>query len=110
MGHYAMLFNYTEKSAAALAANPQDRAAEAANLFEAVGGKLHQYYFAIGEYDGLVIAEVPDTVSYAALALAVAGTGSITNLRGVPLLSMDDAMQAMRKAGELAQSYRPPAG
>ena len=107
MGHYAMLFNYTEKSAAALAANPQDRAADG---FEQIGGKLHHYYFAIGEYDGLVIAEVPDTVSYAALALAVAGTGSITNLRGVPLLTMDDAMQAMRKAGDLTQSYRPPAG
>lgn len=110
MGHYAMLFNYTEKSAAALVANPQDRAAEAANLFESVGGKLHQYFFAIGEYDGLVIAEVPDTVSYAALALTVASTGSITNVRGLPLLTMDDAMQAMRKAGDLTQSYRPPAG
>jgi uncharacterized protein with GYD domain len=41
---------------------------------ESVGGKLDGFYFAFGEADAYVIAELPDNESAAAVALAVNGS------------------------------------
>ena len=35
----------------AMTARPQDRSGPVGKLLEAVGGKLHHYFFAFGEYD-----------------------------------------------------------
>jgi len=55
-------------------------------------------YFAFGEKDAILITEMPDNVSAAAIALAFAGGGSLRSVQTTPLMTTAEAMDAMRKA------------
>ena len=50
--------------------------------------------------------EMPDNVSAAALSIAVAAGGAVNNIKTVPLMSMDEGLEAIKKAGPAG--YRPP--
>ncbi len=108
MAHYLVQASYSREGISQLLANPQDRAAAVRPVVEGMGGKVESFYFAFGEYDAVVIAELPDNVSAAALAMAVGGSAGISSYKTTPLLTMDEAMQAMRKAS--GTGYRSPAG
>ncbi len=108
MAHYLIQVSYSKEGIGALLANPQDRAAAVRPVVEGMGGKLESFYFAFGDYDAVVIAELPDNVSAAALAMAVGGSAGISSYKTTALLTMDEAMQAMRKAS--GTGYRSPAG
>ncbi len=71
MAHYLYQAAFTSDAWATLAKNPQDRTEAVRTLIEGVGGKLISYHFAFGEYDIVVMAELPDNVSAAAGAIAV---------------------------------------
>ena len=51
--------------------NPEDRRGAATQYVEAVGGTLHGFWYAFGEHDAYALYEAPDTVSIAAMALAI---------------------------------------
>ncbi len=108
MAHYLVQASYSKEGISQLLANPQDRAAAVRPVVEGMGGKVESFYFAFGEYDAVVIAELPDNVSAAALAMAVGSTAGISSYKTTPLLTMDEAIQAMRKAS--GTGYRSPAG
>ena len=57
---------------------PQDRTGPAKTLIEGFGGKLHHYYFAFGDYDGIGIVEFPDNTSAAACSMKAAATGAFS--------------------------------
>jgi uncharacterized protein with GYD domain len=63
-------------------------------------------YYAFGEHDVVLIAEFPDNVSAAAIALTVAAGGAAKEFKTTVLLSVDEVLEAMRRAGRAA--YRPP--
>jgi uncharacterized protein with GYD domain len=88
--------------------NPQDRSGMVRSLIEGNGGKLLGAWMAFGENDIVVIAELPDDESMAAVAMAVSSTGAIVNGKSTQLLSMDQAVAAMTKAQAVAQAYSPP--
>jgi uncharacterized protein with GYD domain len=71
----------------------------------AAGGRLESMYFAFGGIDAFVIADLPDNVAAAALALAVnqAGGASTTT---VVLMTPAEVDAAAKKS----VSYRPPGG
>jgi len=52
------------------------------------------------------IAEMPDNISAAALSMAVSAGGGVANLQTTPLISVEDAVAAMKKAAEI--TYAPP--
>ena len=108
MAHYLIQASYSKEGISQLLANPQDRAAAVRPVVEGMGGKIESFYFAFGEYDAIVVAELPDNVSAAALAMAVGGSAGISSYKTIPLLTMAEAMEAMRKAS--STGYRPPAG
>ncbi len=108
MAHYLIQVSYSKEGIGALLANPQDHAAAVRPVVEGMGGKIESFYFAFGEYDAIVVVELPDNVSAAALARAVGGTAGISSYKTTPLLTMDEAMAAMRKAS--GTGYRSPSG
>ncbi len=108
MAHYLVQASYSKEGIAQLLANPQDRAAAVRPVVEGMGGKIESFYFAFGEYDAIVVAELPDNVSAAALAMAVGGSPGISSYKTTPLLTMEEAIAAMRKAS--GTGYRSPAG
>ena len=106
MALYMFEAAFTSDAWATLAKNPQDRTEAVRTLLQGIGGKLISYYFAFGDYDVVVLAELPDNGAAAATAIAVAAGGAIRAVKTTPLLSAQEGVEAMRKAGEV--NYRPP--
>ena len=106
MPFYLIQASYSSQATAAMIKSPQDRAAAVRPVIERMGGKLHGLWFAFGEYDAVVITEMPDNASAAAVAMAVGSSGGISAYRTTPLLTTAEAMEAMKKAG--AVGYQPP--
>lgn len=100
MPRYLQQITYTQEAWQALLKNPQDRIAAVRPAVEKLGGKIETAYFAFGDHDIIVIAELPDNVSAAALAMAFAGGGACRNVKTTPLLSVAEAVEAMKKAGQ----------
>ena len=48
----------------------------ATHAVESVGGKIEAFYFCFGDQDAIIIAELPDAASAAAVSLAVTSTGA----------------------------------
>jgi uncharacterized protein with GYD domain len=103
---YLGRFSYTTDAIRGLVENPQDRAQAAAELCDSLGAKLIGLWYALGEFDGVFLAEAPDNATAAALAMAVGQSGSFAKFETTVLMDMAEAQEAMRKAG--AATYRPP--
>ena len=61
-----------------------------------VGGSLEAFYWAFGDTDFYVIADVPDTATAAALGLTVSGAGAVRTSMTV-LLTAEEIDQAKGK-------------
>jgi uncharacterized protein with GYD domain len=79
------------------------RKAAIAQATEKLGGKLEAMYFCLGEYDVVLIADLPDHVSAAALSSAACGSGAARTKTTV-LLSVEEADSALAKP----VAYTPP--
>jgi len=101
MALYMTQFSYTAEAWAALAKNPEDRTIPLRAVFEKFGGRLIGMYYCFGEYDGVIIGEVPDNITEAACVLAAAAPGHLRAIKTTVLFSVSDAMQAMKKAGTI---------
>ena len=108
MPHYLIQARYTAEAMQRLIGNPTDRGEAIAKLLEAGGGKLHAFYYSSGDYDIVFIAEVPDHVSGAAAAMTALAGGAISHQRTTLLLTREEGVEAMRKAGGFSASYTRP--
>ena len=106
MPFYLTRFSYTPETWARMMQNPEDRREAARKYIESVGGKLHGFWFAFGEYDAYNLWEAPDNVSMSAVAIAITGGGALSKLETTPLLTVEETLEALSKASEIA--YRPP--
>ena len=106
MAMYLTRFNYTPATWARLIENPEDRRDAARTYIEQVGGKLHGFWYAFGERDGVTLWEAPDNEAMAAVALAISGGGALSSFETTVLLSVDETMDALRKAERI--KYRVP--
>ena len=70
-----------------------------------MGGSIASFDFAFGETDVYVIAEMPDEITAAAVATAVAASGA-ASIETVVLLSAADIDTAIARHAP----YRPPGG
>ncbi len=105
MPHYLQQVAYSREGWEALVANPQDRIEAVRPAIEKLGGRIVQAWFSFGDYDIVVIADLPDNVSAAAIAMAFAAGGACKSVQTTPLISPAEAVQALKKAGECG--YRP---
>src|ERR1019366_5307475 len=69
MAYYLIQAAYTSEAAAKLVRRPQDRLGSLRPMFKKMGGSLEGAWFAFGDYDVVLIAEMPNNVSSAAIAL-----------------------------------------
>ena len=103
---YLSRFSYTPETWANLIDRQEDRRQAAQSYIESVGGKLHGFWYAFGTHDGYNLWEAPDNVSMAAVALAIGGGGALRSIETTVLLTVDETMDALRKAGQV--KYRAP--
>jgi len=108
MAKYVTLFSYTSEAWARMIQNPGDRTATVRRLAESLGGSVECLYWMLGGYDGLVILDLPDSSSVAALSVTVGSTGAFKNLQTHELLTQEQLVQALSRSKDAAQSYQPP--
>ena len=106
MTMYLTRFSYTPETWARMIQKPEDRRDAAKAYIQSVGGKLHGFWYAFGEHDGLTLWEAPDNVSMAAVALALGAGGAIRSMDTTVLVTVEETMAALGKAASVR--YRPP--
>lgn len=103
---YLTRFSYTPETWARLMKNPEDRRVAASKYIESVGGKLHGFWYAFGEYDGYCLWEAPDNVSMAAVGLAISAGGALSKFETTALLTVEETLEALRRSQKVG--YRQP--
>lgn len=104
MPKYLFQASYTlEGVSGLLEVGGTNRARAVERLVSSVGGSLEAFYYAFGEDDAYVIAELPSDAAAAALSLRVSAAGAATVKTTVLLdpATMDDAVKK-------SVSYTPP--
>ena len=108
MATYMFQFSYAVDAVKGMIAKPRSRREVAEKVIAAAGGRLLDMYFCFGDYDGVVIAEFPSNVDAAAASLATSSSGAFASAKTTVLITMDEAVQAMEKAGAASAAYTPP--
>jgi uncharacterized protein with GYD domain len=72
-------------------------------LLQSVGGRLESIYYAFGHEDVYLIADIPDNVAAAAVALTVNASGAAT-VKTTILMTPEEVDQAAKKS----VTYRAP--
>lgn len=107
MALYMVHFAYTAEGWETLVKNPQDRSVAIRELAEKLGGKLVNLYYCFGDYDGVVLLELPDDTAAIVARLAALSRGFLKVSTMTKLFTVEETMEAMRKAGRLA--FQAPA-
>ena len=102
MAFYMVQGAYTAEAIATMAKNPQDRSVPVRELAQKLGGRLISLYFCFGEYDIVVLGELPDDSTATAVALAAVSAGHLKAYKTTKLFTVEETVEAMRKAGSLA--------
>ncbi|MGE5327204.1 MAG: GYD domain-containing protein [Deltaproteobacteria bacterium] len=79
------------------------RKAAVAAAIKSVGGKLECMYYSFGDYDVVLVAELPDAASAASMAFSVSSTG-LAHTKTTPLLTIEETDTALGKS----VSYKAP--
>ena len=99
---------YSSDSWAAQVKNPQNRVETVGRqLCEAGGGKFVGGWLSFGDYDLVLIADVPNNESMAAIALAIAAGGAVKSAKTTVLMTGAEAVAGMKKADAVAKVYKP---
>jgi uncharacterized protein with GYD domain len=106
MALYMVQGAYTAEALATMVKNPQDRSIPVRELMQKLGGRMIGFYFCYGEYDIVTIGELPDDSAATAVALAALSQGYLKAYKTTRLLTVEETMEAMRKAGGLG--FRGP--
>lgn len=105
---YMYQLAYTPASLAAQVKSPANRIDTVARpAAEAAGGKLVGGWYCFGDYDLMLIFDLPDAESMAGVAIAVGAGGAVRTAKTTPLLSGEQGVAGFRKASQVAGIYRP---
>ncbi|MEP7182415.1 MAG: GYD domain-containing protein [Betaproteobacteria bacterium] len=106
MPKYLFEANYTAEGAKAIIREGGTaRRTAVEKALAGLGGRLESFHFAFGGVDAYVIADLPDNVTAAAVALAVSQSG-VASTKTVVLLTCEETDAATKKS----VAYRPPGG
>ena len=76
LARYAFFFSYASGAWARIINSPGDRAVAVRQLAGSAGGSVESGYWMLGTHYAVLIADVPDSASAAALSIAVTSTGA----------------------------------
>ena len=104
MAKYMLKANYTvEGTKGLMKEGGSSRRAAVQKTIEGLGGRMECFYYTMGEADAIVILDVPDVATVAALSLAVNATGG-AHVSTTVLLTPEQIDEAAKKS----VSYRAP--
>ena len=101
---YMFRVTYTAEGAKGLIQDGgSKRRAVAQKVAESVGGKVESCYFAFGDTDAFIVADLPDAASAAAIALTVSASGG-ASVKTTVLMTPEEVDAAAKKS----PLYTPP--
>ena len=106
MAMYLTRFSYTPETWARLASHPEDRRVAARTYIESVGGQLHGFWHAFGEFDGYTLWEAPTNAAMAAVSFAITGGGALSKFETTVLISVEETLEALGRVEKIR--YNPP--
>jgi len=106
MPHYLLQASYSAEAISGLIKSPEDRSGVIRQLVEGLGGKVESFYQCFGDFDAVLILELPDSVSMAAMSMVAGASGAVSNIKTTVLIPLSEGVEAARKAAGI--SYRPP--
>jgi len=83
-------------------AKPEDRHAAISRICEQAGGKLVSLYFTLGQYDFMVISEMPDAKPPACWRFVATGGGGIEGSVTTQAFTPAEARDMLAAAGKIA--------
>jgi uncharacterized protein with GYD domain len=108
MPFYLATFSYTPEAWSRLINKPEDRREVARALAEGIGGKLHGFWYAFGDYDGLLLFEAPNNAAAGAVAARALSGGALKSYATTVLFTVEEAVEMLKQAQHL--TYQPPGG
>ncbi|RJF92442.1 GYD domain-containing protein [Noviherbaspirillum saxi] len=81
------------------------RRASVEQMLKSVDGKMESFYFAFGDSDVFIVADLPDNATAAAIALKVNAAG-IVRCKTTVLMTPDEVDAATK----MDVTYKPPGG
>jgi uncharacterized protein with GYD domain len=106
MAIYMIQASYTSGAWGKLVQRPENRQEALKPVIEQLGGQLLAWYYAFGEYDVMILVDVPGNVNAAAASMAVAAGGAVKALKTTPLMNPDEGFDALLLAQ--GAGYRSP--
>lgn len=100
MAHFLWQISYTSEAWATQMKNPTNRLDVVRPIANKFGGTVVDAWISMGDYDAVVIVEMPDNESMASLVLAAISGGHLSSSKTTALISVDEALSAMKRAGE----------
>ncbi len=100
--------SYSQSGVQGMVENPSDRADVISGLLEKAGAKLVAIYMTTGTNDVVLVSETNDGSDAVALGMAVAASGSLSNIETVRAWTSAEFVDIAKKAGGLVGSYTPP--
>ena len=107
MPHYLQQVAYSQQGWEALVANPQNRIEAVRPAIEKLGGKIEAAWFSFGDYDVIVIADLPDNVSAAAIAMGAPRKGTPCSTTRLDAGSMPTTVPKPEGATPVSAQARP---
>lgn len=108
MAMYMVKASYTGASWKALIDKPENREEEISKAAASFDVRIHNFFFAFGEQDVIVLLEAPDHNTLLAFLMMVAGSGAATGMQTTVLFTAAEAKTAMEKAKSAPPSYTLP--
>ncbi len=105
---YVTMFQYQPAALKLMVERPEDRGAIVSQAAESLGGRVVGYYWVLGDFDGLVIFDLPDGTAAAAVQLVMAGTGAVRHVETHEIFPGDTIPELLQQTARV--SYLPPGG
>ena len=108
MARYLYQVSYTNESWATQVRVKGDVVERVEPLISACNGTLEALYYAFGDCDVVALAEFPTAEDAAAFSIAVSSGGAVKSIRTTALMTVEQGMAALKRAGDAAAAYHPP--
>ena len=104
---YYFTADYSGEAFSGMVNNPQNREAAARKLIEAVGMKLHNFYFCVNT--GQIIGMIEGTGSQmSTLDMVIMASGAFTCVEAKEVISASEMTSCMDAANKVMSTYKAP--
>jgi uncharacterized protein with GYD domain len=108
MAHYLIEVGYTAHSWKTQIDARQNVVERITPMLDSCSATLQSVYYAFGDSDLIAIIDFKSAEDAAAFGIAVTAGGALRSFKTTALLTVDQGLEAMKRASELRQNYAPP--